>query len=207
MDKYFTIEQLASKTGVKERKLRYWMQVCELTEKRVPGQTAYYSHETLDRLRFIKKVLDMKYEPSRGMFKPTLSQIKNFLEIIGLEHIRDVLSGNEPLEVGYLQKLKSAEPTIRTLSDKQLSLMTQEPVYYAASETMAMSSLDEPDSALEYISQVMSKPPSLKPKQEWQTFTLGKNLELRHKTRLTPRQELQLKLAGKLIQSILSKEK
>jgi DNA-binding transcriptional MerR regulator len=208
MNDYFNIEELASNTGENARKLRYWMQVCELTDKRVPGQTAYYSQETLDRLRFIKKILDMQYEPSRGMFKPTLSQIKNFLEIISIEQIRDVLSGKEPLEVGYIQQAKEdAEPTINILSDKQLTMIAVDPAYYEASELTAMASLDQPDSALTYISQVMSKPPSLERKQDWQTLKLGTDLELRHRATLTSHQEQQLKLAGKLIQSILSKEK
>jgi hypothetical protein len=63
------------------------------------------------------------------------------------------------------------------------------------------------ESALDYIRQVISAPPKPKPRQEWRTLKLGRDLELRHRSKLTPQQEQQLKLTGKLIQSILGKEK
>lgn len=207
MKTHFTIEELSLEVKEKERKLRYWMQVCELEDKRIPGQTAYYSQDTLDRLRFIKMVLDMNYQPEKGTFKPTLSEIKNVLEIIGLEQLRDVLSGKEPFEVGYLSKDKSGEPSIRTLGGEYLPLDSKKYGTVLKSRSIAMSAVEERGSALDYISQVMSKPPSFKRKQDWQTLKLGTDLELRYRTRLTSRQEQQIKLAGKLIQSIMNKEK
>ena len=211
---YYSIDELTTEIGVNKRKLRYWMQECALVDKRIPGQTAYYSRETFERLSFIKKILDLEYEPSKGKFKPTLPQIKDFLEQISLDQIRDVLSGKEPLEVGYLADDEDGNPAISTLSDELLSASSSRYGDIVQSE-VRFSALRGPDplearesgSALDYISTVMSEPPKPRQKRPWQILRISKDLELRHRSALNPQQEQQLRLAGKLIQSILSKEK
>ena len=207
MKTHFNMKKLSAKVGEKERKLRYWMQVCELEDKQIPGRTAYYSQDTLDRLKFIKMVLELDYDPEKGKFKPTLSEIKNVLGIISIEQVRDILSGKEPFVVGYPAEGDEGEPVIRTLSDEQLPMDTKKYGAVMASRSVMESWGPGKDSALDYISTVMSEPPRFKRKRAWQTLKLGADLELRHRARLSPHQEQQIKLAGKLIQSILKKEK
>jgi DNA-binding transcriptional MerR regulator len=228
MKTFYTINELEAQLGTKARTLRYWMQECELEDKRIPGQKAYYSQETFERLSFIRKVLDLDYDPSKGKFKPTLAQIKDFLEQISLEQIRDVLSGKEPLEIGYLSSDWNDEPVIKTLHEDLTSedLMSgdlmSEGLTSKSSEQFGevipskdvmrklqmtnYSLREKPESALDYLTKVTSQPPKPRPKKEWQTLRFSKDLELRHRQKLTPQQEQQLKLAGKLIESILGKE-
>lgn len=109
---YFQIEEVAQKTGLTKRTLRYYEDMGLITPTRTDGGYRLYSNEDLDRVRRIQEL--------KGSLGFCLSEIKNVLDLEGA--LKEILAGQTG-DIGEILKLiEIVENQIYLIEEKECTL-------------------------------------------------------------------------------------
>lgn len=208
-----TIEELANGSGLNESTTRYYVNNVlgdyikdtfgDISFKQ--GRKALYPVEVLDRLKFINKVKRELHTASGRKISPSLEELKGWMSRISDEQVREVLSGKEGLEFG-VTKIEKGERYIETVRGERLP----EDSGKYGEQIVAENTSVQAESASDYLDDVLGeqvkRSAAPRPVGEWKTIRLGPGLEIRHKLDLTSTQKKQLRMAGDLLRSILTRE-
>jgi DNA-binding transcriptional MerR regulator len=204
----YTLAELAERTGLTERTVRYYIeQVLPPHHKQGRGKLARYGQDTLNSIRFILLVRE------RYGIKP--GQAKGVLADVPQETIDRVVHGEEELAVMTVPSapagMKPGRPSsLPAASARRQKYMGEE--IHSLKSSLVME--DHPGSVFDQeLSELMANPeperlavlsPS-EPGNAWRTiFADGQvRIQCRGKHKLTAHQEEQIKAATKLIELAL----
>jgi len=207
MSKLYDFQELVRITGLQERTVRYYLNKVLNAPSGTRGRKAFYPRETLDQLKLAKKVLMQEYDPKRGEVKPSLMDFQNWLWTLSAEDIQKMLEMPYRIKPRVLSEASAPNPSIMKTMESNVSYsMKSEPESWSSSEEDKKKTTD---TAAQYLNRVMGSPQRPEPpsQRQWQSFRFGNDLEIKTRKRLTPEQHEQLKLAGKLLQSMLKERR
>jgi hypothetical protein len=189
-------------------KLRYYLREVLEEQPQKRGAESSYPDLTLNKLLFISKLMESNVSPSIRQLKELLSEVSD-------DEINRIAVGTERLEIGVPDMDESGAPGFRTIKGEFISQEDPEVgrVMDAPMEILSVlenQAAGDEDSAADYMKrhfmQSASPVHSGLPGGKWKNLKLGPDLELRYRKNLTRKQERQLRLAGQLLQSIVSEE-
>ena len=215
MSQLYDLKELIDKTGLPERTVRYYLTKVLEAPGGTRGHKAWYTQETLEQLLLAKEVLMREYDPKRGEVKPSLRDFKEWLNELSVENVREMV------ETPFRVKPKKLTTFSARINKPEMdSLMDASPAPMKVQEDQPKPSIrrssgvedKKQNSALDYLDRVMNpekrhrKPHQRRPRLHppgWKTHRFGNELEIRTCTPLTPGQERQLQLAGKMLEAML----
>jgi hypothetical protein len=207
MSRLYDLQELVEKTRLPERTVRYYLNKVLDAPGGTRGRKAFYTQETLDQLKLAKQVLMREYDPKRGEVKPTLVDFKRWLRTLSASEVSEMVDMPYRIKPKVLMEA-SAPMAPRMRVERQESIAADIPPEAMFSRASSRQKKTEDkkkgkDSAARYLDKVMGRSQAKPPQHEWQRFRFGDDLEIRTRTRLTAEQHEQLRLAGKLLQSVL----
>lgn len=208
MSRLYDLQELVEQTSLPERTVRYYLNKVLEAPGGTRGRKAFYTQETLNQLKLAKQVLMREYDPKRGEVKPSLLDFKRWLRTLTKSDIRDMV--DMPYRFKPKTLLAASAPTPpRRQARQQVARSadrSSEAMHAEASSPKAKMEVKRKnkDSAARYLEKVMGPAPAKPRRHEWQRFPFGDDLEIRTRKKLTAEQNEQLRLAGKLLQSVLN---
>lgn len=203
MSKLYDLQELVEQTRLPERTVRYYLNKVLEAPGGTRGRKAFYTQQTLDQLKLAKQVLMREYDPKRGEVKPSLTDFKQWLKTLTDREVREMV--DMPYRIKPKTLLEASAPQV----SKKMSASESMPRYSLRDESFDLNIKKESrkktkDSAAQYLDRVMGSAPAPSGQgRKWQSFRFGDDLEIRTRKRMTPEQHDQLRLAGKLLQSVL----
>ena len=206
-DKTYTLAELADKTGLTGRTVRYYIeQVLPPHHKQGRGKLARYGQDTLNCIRFILLVRE------RHGIKP--GQAKGVLADVPQETIDRVVHGEEELAV---MAVPSAPTSVKSAGPRHLRRASARMQKHMVGEIQSLKSSPPLEDRLEVFDLEMSEPMSdmgteshsawsdSGPGYRWRTiFKDGQvRIQSRGNRELTEHQKEQIKTAAKLIELAL----
>ena len=123
---YFTVCELAEKSGLPESTVRYYLQqvLRDYMTSKFPdlktkqGKTSHYPAQVLDRLRFIRLAKEELELTTGNRRSPTVNEIKYWMDSLSDRQIGDVLDGKDTLEFG-IDRIKDGVRQIEKLEQEE----------------------------------------------------------------------------------------
>lgn len=213
LPKRYTIKEIGDEIGLEKSAVRFYIQevlpdyiVENCGEIQVePRKATLYPQEIFERIKFIKMVKTELSNSSGNTLKPTIRELRGWMNNISDKQVKDVVEGKDSIAFGVPIERKGVRQ-IETLRGEHLS---EDSSKYGA-QISASPPLNAEDSAANYAATVLRnddrrrKPQ--KRKKQGAILKLGPNLSIHYPTDLTPSQQNQLRLIGKLLQSVVSEE-
>ncbi|ATW26817.1 MerR family transcriptional regulator [Candidatus Formimonas warabiya] len=109
---YLQIEEVAQKTGLTKRTLRYYEDMELIAPVRTEGGYRLYTDEDLDRVTRIKEL--------KGSLGFSLSEIKNILDLEGT--LKEILAGETGDAEEICQLMETVKRQIRLVEEKESTL-------------------------------------------------------------------------------------
>ncbi len=182
MSKLYDFQELVEKTGLPERKVRYYLARVLNAPGGTRGRKTFYPRETLDRLKLTKRVLMGPYDSNRGEVKPSLGDFQHWLESQSAEDISNMAA--QPYSIKPKTLLATSAPPETSIYQS------------APSSPGKVVPIRNPTPADRQSSKTDRK-------SKWQSFQFGNDLVINTRKPLTTEQRQQLALAGQLLQSML----
>jgi hypothetical protein len=213
LPKRYTIKEIAEETGLEKSAVRFYIQevLPDYVAKHCGDiqvqerKATLYPQEILERIKFIKMVKTELSDASNNRLKPTIRELRGWMNNISDEQVRDVVEGKDSIAFGVPIESKGIRQ-IETLAGERLSEDSRK---YGA-QIPAFSRAPEENSAAEYLAEIMPsahKPRAQrKPQARTKQLKLGPDLEIHYPGNLSAKKEKQLKLAGELLRSIVTEE-
>ena len=207
MSKLYDLQELVDQTRLPERTVRYYLNKVLDAPGGTRGRKAFYSQETLNQLMLAKQVLMREYDPKRGEVKPSLMDFQHWLKALTAREIREMLEmpyRNKPKTLMEASAPQSSSPRLSAIKRSQPIANESRKAHSISHKIEQEGKKNSKDSAARYLNRVMSSsPPPSSDRSTWHSFRFGDDLEIRTRTRISPQQQEQLRLAGKLLQSVL----
>jgi hypothetical protein len=190
-------------------KLRYYLREVLEEQPQKRGAESKYPDLTLNKLLFISKLMESSVRPS-------IRQLKEILATVSDDEINRIAAGTERLEIGVPDIDEFGTSGFRTINGEFIS--KKEPdIGRALVTSLSMFSFkenladsDQDNSAADYMKKHFMKSAgatsSEKPGGQWKYLIQDPDLEIRFRKNLNRKQQKQLRLAGDLLRSIVSKE-
>jgi len=209
MSKLYDLQELVDHTGLPERTVRYYLASVLEAPGGTRGRKAFYPQEILDQLKLAKQILAEPYDPKRGEVKPSLRDFKRWLKSRSAEEISSM--AEMPYRIKPKQLLEAAAPQAPKTVDPDEEVFAASADSSMFLEDMEGSHSETRDSAAQYLRRFMGpeKTSQIEPRYRrhqptpWESFKFGNNLEIKVRKPLSPAQQRQLDLAGRLLQSML----
>jgi hypothetical protein len=212
MSKLYDLQELVDQTRLPERTVRYYLNKVLDAPGGTRGRKAFYSQETLNQLMLAKQVLMREYDPKRGEVKPSLMDFQHWLKALSAKEIHEMLEMPYRIKPKTLMAASAPRSSVPQPSSprpsrlKRSQPLASEPLkdYSISHQVEEEGKKNSKDSAAQYLNRVMSSsPPPSSDRSTWHSFRFGDDLEIRTRKRISPQQQEQLRLAGKLLQSVL----
>ena len=213
LPKRYTIKEIAVKNGLEKSAVRFYIQevLPDYVAKHCGDiqvqerKATLYPQEILERIKFIKMVKTELSDSSNNRLKPTIRELRGWMNNISDEQVRDVVEGKDSIAFGMPVESQGTRQ-IKTLAGERLSEDSRK---YGA-QISAFSRAPEENSAAEYLDEIMPnahKPRARrKPQSRTKQLKLGPDLEIHYPGNLSAKKEKQLKLTGELLRSIVTEE-
>ena len=186
----YLIQELADKTSISPRTIRYYQQEGLLPEPENRGKFAYYNNDHLDRLKLIQE-LKKNYLPLKEIREQlnslTSEQVKSLLESHKADKLRQVSFGD-----------KSKDKPVQPGSDTALQyisrvLQTQTEIRDQEFEKFQSTPYKKPDTS-RYVAGT--------PTESWQRIILAPGIEIQVKEPLSPQDRKRLEELIKIAKSL-----